>query len=180
MKKICSNCEEENRIDSKYCSKCGYKLPVVEKIEEVKVEPLPRKKIAVNYKAIIGFIVGFIVMFFLTQRLFNPSIDNQMIEFSNEINRNCPINVDAYTILKNAIVLPNKTFQYNYMLVGVSKEEVNLEILKELVFPPILQNAKTNPDMKIIRDNQVTLKYYYTDENGAFVTEYVVEPEMYE
>ena len=75
MKNTCSNCEEENRIDSKYCSKCGYKLPVVEKIEEVKVEPLPRKKIAVNYKAILGFIVGFIVMFFVTQKLFFPSID---------------------------------------------------------------------------------------------------------
>ena len=47
-------------------------------------------------------------------------------------------------------------------------------------FPGILQNAKTNPGMKLFRDNRVTLNYYYSDKNGEYVTEYIVKPEMYE
>ena len=76
--------------------------------------------------------------------------------------------------------MPKKTIQYNYILIGITKAEVNLDTVKKYVFPGVLQNAKTNPGMKLFRDNNVTLNYYYSDKNGAFVTEYIVKPEMYE
>ncbi len=34
--------------------------------------------------------------------------------------------------------------------------------------------------MKMLRDNKVTLHYYYADKNGEFVTEYIIKPDMYE
>lgn len=183
MKNSCSNCEAENEINSKYCSVCGYKLPHIEnqdiktEIEQTKIAK-PKRKF--DLKTFIGFIVGFIIMFFVTQSFFKPSFDKQLVEFANEFNKNCPMNIDEYTTLKNVAALPNKTVQYNYILVGITKAEVKIDTVKKYVFPGILQNVKSNPEMKFFRDNKVTLNYYYSDKNGQFVTQYVVKPEMYE
>jgi hypothetical protein len=183
MKNICTNCETENAIDSKYCSICGYKLPIIEN-QNNEVKNKPKKKITekkkYDFKTILGFVFGFSVMFFVTQYFFNPSIDKQLMEFANEFNKTCPMNVDENTTLKNVVALPNKTIQYNYILVNITKAEVKLDTVKKYVFPGILQNVKTNPGMKLFRDNKVTLNYYYSDKNGEFVTEYIVKPEMYE
>ncbi len=183
MKTICSNCEAENEIDSKYCSICGYKLPIIEKQNnEIKNEPkkIITEKKKYNLKTILGFVFGFSVMFFVTQYFFNPSIDKQLTGFANEFNKTCPMTIDQYTTLKNVVALPDKTIQYNYVLVGMTKAEVKLDTVKKYVFPSILQNVKTNPGMKLFRDNKVTINYYYADKNGEFVTEYIVRPEMYE
>ncbi|MFV5686791.1 zinc-ribbon domain-containing protein [Flavobacterium sp. GB2R13] len=183
MKTICSNCEAENEINSKYCSVCGYKLPLLEnqnaktEIEEAKITK-PKRKF--DLKTFLGFIAGFIIMFFVTQSFFKPSIDKQLAEMANEINKTCPMNIDEYTTLKNVVALPNKTVQYNYILVGITKAEVKLDTVKRYVFPGVLQNVKTNPAMKFFRENKVTLNYYYSDKNGEYVTEYIVKPEMYE
>lgn len=119
-------------------------------------------------------------MFFVTQSFFKPSFDKQLVEFANEFNKNCPMNLDEYTLLKNVVALPNKTVQYNYTLIGMTKAEVKIDTVKKYVFPALLLNLKSNPDMKFFRENKVTLNYYYSDKNGAFVTKYVVTPEMYE
>lgn len=181
MTNKCSNCETENSKTAKYCSVCGFKLPILEAqndLFEVSKKTVKNSK-RLNIKSSLGFAVGFVVMFFLTQYLFKPSIDEELVEFSNEFNKNCPMNVDQYTTLKNTVALPNKTLQYNYILEGMTKTEVNLDTVKKYVFPGILENVKTNPDMKLFRDNEVTLNYYYMDKNGVFVTEYKIKPEMY-
>ncbi len=183
MKIICSNCQAENDENSKYCSVCGYKLTIVEKLNQ-KIEDGKQKDVNSNkkfdLKTFLGFIIGFIIMFFVSQSIFKPSIDKQLAEVANEMNKTCPMNVDEYTILKNVIALPNKTLQYNYNLIGITKAEVNLDTVKKYVFPRVLQNVKSNPGMKLFRDNKVTLNYYYSDKNGVFVTKYIVKPEMYE
>lgn len=180
MKNICSNCQTENESGLKYCTNCGYKLSVVESENPI-VEPIkkPVAKRKFDLKAIIGFIVAFVVVFFATQYFFKPSLDKQLVEIASEMNRSCPMNVDKYTTLKNVVALPDKTLQYNYSLV-ISKEEIKIDTVKKYFFPSLLLNAKTNPGMKIIRDNKVTLNYHYADKNGIFVTEYLITPDMYE
>ena len=183
MKNVCSNCEAENEINSKYCSVCGYKLPVIESpinVSEKEQTKVPESKRKVNLKTSLGFVVGFVVMFFVAQSLFKPSVDKQLADFANEFNKTCPMTIDQYTTLKNVVALPDKTLQYNYTLVGISKAEVKMDTVKKYIFPAVLQNAKTNPGMKIFRDNEVTLKYSYSDQNGEFVTDYVIKPEMYQ
>ena len=182
MKIICSNCQAENDGKSKYCSICGFKLPItenqnieteVEKLKEIK----PKRKF--DLKTLIGFLVGFCIMFYVTQYFLKPSIDRQLIEMATQMNKTCPMSVDEYTTLKNVVALPNKTIQYNYTLVGVTKAEVKLDTLKKYFFPTVLENVKTNPGMSKFRENEVTLNYYYADKDGKFVTEYIVKPEMY-
>lgn len=182
MKTICSNCEAENETTSKYCSVCGYQLPLLEnqnvkaEIEETKATK-PKRKF--DLKTTIGFIIGFTIMSFVTQSLLKPTFDKQLVEFANDFNKSCPMNLDQYTTLQNIVALPNKTIQYNYILIGITKAQVEIETLKKQVFTGILRNVKTNPDMKFFRDNDVTLNYSYSDESGAFIAKYVIKPEMY-
>lgn len=183
MKIICTNCEAENDANAKYCSICGFKLPVIENPEQTTElknlnEKKPKKKF--DIKTLIGFLIGFGVMFYVTQYLLSPSVDKQLVKVANEMNKSCPMNIDEFTILKNVIALPNKTIQYNYTLVGIKKSDVKIDTLKKYFFPTVLQNAKTNPGMKMFRDNKVTINYYYDDKDGKFVTEYIVKPEMYQ
>lgn len=183
MKTICTKCQAENDRNSKYCNSCGFQLPVVAapEVEEisVKVKKNTDKK-KFDLKTFLGFIVAFIVMFFVTQSLFKPSIDTKLADFANEFNKTCPMAVDEYTTLKNVVALPNKTIQYNYVLVGINKADVKLDTIQKYFFPTVLENVKTNPGMQLFRENEVTINYYYSDQNGAFVTQYVVKPEMYQ
>ncbi|RKR09239.1 hypothetical protein C8C83_0859 [Flavobacterium sp. 90] len=182
MKTICSKCEAENDSSLKYCSNCGYELSGNEKeniTPEIKKEIPVKSERKFSLKTFLGFIVGFAVMFFVTQSLFKPSIDKQLTEIANEMNKSCPIRVDEYTTLKSVVALPEKTIQYNYIL-GLTKAEVKLDTVKKYIFPGVLQNVKNSPEMKPFRDNKVTLNYHYTDKNGDFVTEYIVKPELYE
>ena len=183
MKITCTNCQSENDSAAKYCNICGFQLPILENQQAAPIaEPVKESKDKKKFdlKAFIGFMVAFIIMFFVTQSLFKPSIDTQLAEFADEFNKTCPMTIDQYTSLKNVVALPNKTIQYNYVLTGISKAEVQLDTVKKYLFPGVLQNVKTNPGMKLFRDNKVTLNYYYADKNGEFVTEYVVKPAMYE
>jgi len=185
MKNSCSNCQNENDLSAKYCAACGYKLSIIDEPSdntETKTEMKKRVKPKGKWdlKTFLGFAVGFIIMFIVTQSLFRPSVDKQLADFANEFNKTCPINVDQYTTLKNVMALPDKTLQYNYILVGVSKAEVKIDTIKKYVFPQVLQTVKTNPAMKLFRDNKITLHYSYSDQNGEFVTQYIIKPEMYQ
>jgi len=42
-----------------------------------------------------------------------------------------------------------------------------------------INNVKTNPDLKIYRDNKVTMAYNYKDKNGIFVLKISVTPGLY-
>jgi hypothetical protein len=60
-----------------------------------------------------------------------------------------------------------------------SKDEVDMNSVKENVYPGVLANVVNNPDLKVLRDNKVTFVYNYIDKNGIFVCQYKVHPGMY-
>ena len=135
-------------------------------------------------KRIIGTIVG-IITFALAyvgvqQIFFKPaSFDKTMMQAASELNKSCPIMVDQYTRLDNAAAMPNNTFQYNYTLVNLEKSEVNIDTVKKYVQPGLINNVKTNPDLKLFRDNKVTMAYNYRDKKGVFVLKITVTPDLY-
>ncbi|MCK5198362.1 MAG: hypothetical protein KAR21_08430 [Spirochaetales bacterium] len=126
------------------------------------------KQIIITVIAVtIGSIFGNLgVEYFLNQ---NNSFDKQMMKAASELNESCPIMVDTDTRLDNSIALPDNVFQYNYTLVNYTKEELDIEKLEENISPNILNNLKTNPSLKIYRDNKVTMAYSYKDKEGIFL-----------
>lgn len=137
-----------------------------------------------NRNKIIGTVVGIVVFglsYLAVQQLFfKPvSLDKAMMEAASELNKTCPIMVDQDTRLDNAVALPGNIFQYNYTLVNLYNSEVNIDTVKKYFEPGIINNVKTNPDLKVYRDNKVTMAYYYKDKNGEFVLKISVTPDMY-
>src|SRR6478752_5606734 len=89
----CTNCDTINSSSAKYCSICGYKLPLIESVNQT-TNDLPKTTIKnskkFSTKTFLGFAVGFIVVFFVTQSLMNPSIDKELVKVADEINETCP------------------------------------------------------------------------------------------
>lgn len=180
MKVICSNCQAENNANAKYCSMCGYVLPVVQNTDTTEIlQPLVPKKQKQPISTFIGIILGVLLSFFITSYFFNSSVDSKLVAFSSEFNKNCPMIIDQFTRIDNTVVLPNNTIQYNYTLLGINEADVDYTIFEETIFPRLLELVKTNPQMKVFRENDVTLKYNYADEAGTFITLYTVTPNMY-
>jgi hypothetical protein len=182
-KLVCKNCDAENRTNAKYCSQCGYELPKTDFAKEEPVVYAQRKSGIKNSKllgGILGVVLTALTSFAVQQIFFKaPELDKVLIKEANELNKNCPFMVDQVTRLDNALVLPNKTFVYNYTLIGMDKSQVNIDTLKKYLEPGILNNIRTNPDMAKQREYRVTLVYSYKDEKGEFIHKFTITPDMY-
>jgi hypothetical protein len=189
----CNNCEKENVGEVKYCIECGYKLNIIEKVvtedlakqkqkieKKTNTEDNQRTEKLKKLKTTIGFFVGFGIMTFTTNYFFKkPTFDKAMIEISNELNENCPIILDSETRLDNTVVLPNNIFQYNYTLPNMEKEKMNVEEMKNYLYPNMINFVKTTPEMKQIRENNVVVNYNYRDKNNNYLFTISVKPSDY-
>jgi len=152
------------------------------------LKDLPKTKKIKGLKYWIGFAVAFAIFYAIGQiggeklaGLFRkPAFDKALMETASEINKSCPIMIDNATRLDNAIALPDNVFQYNYTLVSMTKDSINIEELKGYLEPTITNFVKTNPDMKTMRDNKVTVNYYYKDKAGLYLFTISVKPEQYD
>jgi len=134
-----------------------------------------------NFKTLAGIVVGIVAMVLVQQFFFKaPSFDQQMMQMASELNKTCPVMVDAETRLDNTVALPDKIFTYNYTLVNHVKDSLNVEELKDYLTPLVTNNIKTNPVMKFYRDNKITLSYYYKDKQGVFLLNIDVTPDKYQ
>ncbi len=128
----------------------------------------------------VGLIVGVVVAILVQQFVFKaPSFDKAMMKAASELNKNCPIMVDKETRLDNAVALPNHVFQYNYTLLNMVKDSINIQQFEAYMKPIILNNVKTNPDLKAYRDNKITMDYYYKDMHGVFITKISITADQY-
>jgi len=130
-------------------------------------------------KTSIGFVIGMLAFWGIKQIFFAPSFDKEMMKAASEINKSCPIMVDNVTRLDNSVAMPNNTFQYNYTLIGLVKDSLNIDDIKGRVEPILINNTKTNPDLKIFRDYKTTMSYFYKDRKGQFLFKIDVTPDKY-
>jgi hypothetical protein len=110
----------------------------------------------------------------------SSSFDKALMLTASEINKTCPVMVDKATRLDNTIALPGNVFQYNYTLIGLVKDSVDIEGLKKYLEPTIRNFVKSSPEMKSLRDNKTTIRYYYKDKTGIYLFAISVEPEKYQ
>jgi len=131
-------------------------------------------------QTIVGMIAGGVTMVLVQQFFFKaPTYDQVMMKAASEINKSCPIMVDQETRLDNTVALPENIFQYNYTLVNMEKATADISQLETYLKPILINGVKTNPDMKVNRDNKTTMGYYYKDKNGEFLFKILVTPDTY-
>lgn len=187
QKVTCTTCGSENNANHKYCFNCGYELPkvVIEVVHDNTIELLHKRKKRRNL--IIGLVVAFTVVglmgatFLSMQKVIKPFFTGKVLETAvSEVNKKCPMMVDQYTRLDSASVVPDNSMQYNYTLINTELGEVNQDTVKKYVFPEIIKNVKTSPELKVFRDLKTTFIYSYRDKNGLAILKFPVTPEMYQ
>jgi hypothetical protein len=183
--KKCTNCETENPINFRYCSSCGYELPKINTEELLNTNTQPVREKTKPGKLLLRalvFALAFGLSYVAVQQIFfrTPTFDKNMMAIASEINKSCPLMVDAETRLDNAIALPKNIFQYNYTLVNVEKETADTAKMKNYLEPTITNLVKTNPQMKFHRDMKTTMNYFYKDKTGKFLFLISITPDKYE
>lgn len=181
---LCTNCETDNLVTFKYCKKCGYELPRYKQESDINKEQdiQPSKKNFTKFLLpTIAGIFSFLISYFAIDHFFfkAQSFDKVMLSIADEINKNCPFMVDAETRLDNTIAIPPNSFQYNYTLVNKTREMIDTLEVKKNLEPYIINNIRTNPEMKLQRDKKIDIIYYYKDKNGNYLFMICATPEKY-
>lgn len=126
---------------------------------------------------VFSFIIGlYAVQYFFFK---TPSLDKQLMSAASEINKTCPIMVDENTRLDNTFSTSKSDFQYNYTLINHNKEDINVAELEGYLKQQLVNNIKTNQNMKFFRDNNIAMGYNYKDKNGSFLLQMLIKPEDY-
>lgn len=109
----------------------------------------------------------------------NKSVGKELAALVTNYNNACPMMISNDIRMESVNTLPHNTIQYDFTLVRVQKESIDVEALKKSVETEILASSKTNPSLEAFRDNGSTVIYNYKDTNEKELFKITLTPEMY-
>ena len=144
------------------------------------------KNIVAVIVGVVSFVVVFLAAFFTTRYLtssFLSKAKNNLVtdEMKNqvaEMNQQLPQIIEEGVRLDSVALKGERTMGYYATLFDFDSEEIefNTPAAKEA----ILQNLRSNREkMRFFIDNDITLLYYYYDENKKLVSEIRIPPSLY-
>ena len=98
-----------------------------------------KKIIIITVASTIGGVFGVKIVNYFMEK--HNQLDKSLMLIANETNKELPKIIDQDTQFDNTIVLPNKTFQYNYTLINYVKDQVDIKQLKSQLSSQILCTA---------------------------------------
>lgn len=98
------------------------------------------------------------------------SIEELLVEASNETNKQLPMMIDSVTQLSATMVV-GKDFVYSYKLIGEDYDSVTQTDLSNTLGGDITSGACTTPETKELIDEGVRLVYRYSNEQGKYLGE---------
>ena len=144
------------------------------------------KNIVAVIVGVVSFVVLFLAAFFTTRYLTssffskakNDLVTDEMKNQVAEINRQLPQIIEEGVRLDSVALKGERTMGYYATLFNFDSEEIEFDTpaAKEA----ILQNLRSNREkMRFFIDNDITLLYYYYDENKKLVSEIRIPPSLY-
>jgi len=138
------------------------------------------KKNLISLPAIAGIIITLMsVSMFIQSCGSSNAPDKGLVKMTEEINKKCPMMIDAETRLDITTALPNKTFMYEYTFINYENGMIDTTLMKNYIMPNAINVIKTNPALKYFRDSKATVKYSYKDKNGNYMFSFAVTPKDY-
>ena len=93
-----------------------------------------------------------------------------------QVNKQCPVLLDTETRLDSTGTNPGRVVIYYLTLTQQLKANINIEEVRQfLTYQIIINNIRTNEQMKFMRDNDVTFDYKYQDKDFTDVLDIVVK-----
>ena len=109
----------------------------------------------------------------------NKSVGKELTALVTKYNNACPMMISNDIRMESVNTLPHNTIQYDFTLVSVQKESIDIKALKKSVETEILTSSKTNPSLEAFRDNGSTVIYSYKDIKEKELFKITLTPEMY-
>ena len=109
----------------------------------------------------------------------NKSVGKELTALVTNYNSACPMMISNDIRMESVSTLPHNTIQYDFTLIRVQKESINVAALKKSVETEILASSKKNPSLEAFRDNGSTVIYNYKDGNEKELFTITLTPEMY-
>ncbi len=129
-------------------------------------------------RVIVGMIT-FALAFYGIQQFFKTDVEAELARVALELNKRTPIQYDQFTRLDSASAKGATNFSYFYTLINVEKKAIHSDTVQAFLKPNLVDNIKYSPELKVYRDNEITMDYYYYDKNGEFITTIAVTPDLY-
>lgn len=128
----------------------------------------------------IGAGIGMCFMILVTG-LFNQNgiSDKGLLKEVQKGNEQCPIVINEFMRVDSFSVPESKVFMQHVTAIGLVKEEANIDTIKKYIEPGLLQNVRTNSQLKSAREGKITFIYSFRDMNGEIFYECTITPDMY-
>ncbi len=140
-----------------------------------------RRKTAISIIVFIcAFVIAFAIAFYASRQYFSKDRVSELQQTVDEMNRKTPMEVDEITRLDSVAAKGDSDIFYYYTLPETEIAEINADTINKYVRPVIIDNAKNNPGLEILRKKKITMNYLYYDKNGEFIEEVAVRPDMYQ
>jgi len=104
------------------------------------------------------------------------SVDDRVRDLADQINKQGKKMIDEVTRLEGVEALPNRTLLYKYTLIIKTSSEIPSDALNQIVRPNVVKTYNTLPEMKLFRDNGITITYQYRDKAGQLIGDLSVGP----
>ena len=129
---------------------------------------------------IVTLIVSIPLYFFVKQwKVKQLPFNDFMLETAKNINEDCPKMIDEHTRLDDVLAIPPNELIYNYTLVNIDMDDVNINNVTPSLEAMLLKTVKENNEFKIFRENRTTITYRYFDKEGLFMVKIDITPEKY-
>lgn len=109
----------------------------------------------------------------------SSSPDRTILKFTKEMNKHCPMMIDAETRLDKVNALADNTLHFDYTLIYHVKDSLPVENMKNYMQPMILNKIKTSETLSKFLDKKLTWVYSYNDKNGDFIFNLTYTPEQF-
>jgi hypothetical protein len=124
---------------------------------------------------VVVVLIGLAQYYFVKDKSVGKELSALVIKYNSA----CPIMISNDIRMESVNTLPHNTIQYDFTLVKVQKESIDVEALKKSVETEIMASSKTNPSLEAFRDNGSTVIYNYMDSNQKELFKITLTPEMY-
>ena len=144
------------------------------------------KNIVAVIVGVVSFVVLFLAAFFTTRYLTssffskakNDLVTDEMKNQIAEMNQQLPQIIEEGVRLDSVALKGERTMGYYTTLFNFDSEEIEFDT--PAAKDAILQNLRSNREkMRFFIDNDITLLYYYYDENKKLVSEIRIPPSLY-
>ncbi len=126
---------------------------------------------------VFGFVL--ILFFLFVQCSGDKKLHGHLVNMAEGLNESAPVQLDDYSTFMGASVTDDNVFQYHYRLASGINEDSVLQIIETQTKRDIREAFRSNPDLKVFTQNNISVDYIYKDAQGNVLKTIRITPKDY-